>query len=112
MIGDRINDILNSQVESSSLSALCLFLKDNIKMIPQLTIQDIAKACHISKGQVSKCIKMLDYKNYEEFRFACLQQIDSLTRHKQFFDDTQSEKENINAFSSRNKLCKPTSFDG
>lgn len=32
MIGDRINDILNSQVESSSLSALCLFLKDNIKM--------------------------------------------------------------------------------
>ena len=27
MIGDRINDILNSQVESSSLSALCLFFK-------------------------------------------------------------------------------------
>lgn len=84
MIGDRINDILNSQVESSSLSALCLFLKDNIKMIPQLTIQT-RKACHISKGQVSKCIKMLDYKNYEEFRFACLQQIDSLTRHKSIF---------------------------
>ena len=29
--------------------------------------EDIAKACYISKGQVSKCIRNLDYQNYEEF---------------------------------------------
>lgn len=99
MIIDRINDILNSQVESSSLSSFCYFLKANIEIVPQLTLQEIANLCHISKGQVSKCIKMLDFSNYEEFHQACLQQIDSLSKHKKFINAKQSEKENIFQFS-------------
>lgn len=100
MIIDRINDILNSQVESSSLSSFCYFLKANIEIVPQLTLQEIANQCHISKGQVSKCIKMLDFSNYEEFHQACLQQIDSLSRHKKFIDVKQSGKDNILQFSN------------
>lgn len=98
MICDHINDILNSQVESSSLSSLCLFVKENINAVPQMSIQQLADACHISKGQVSKCIRMLDFKNYEEFRSACLQQIHSFSRHRQFYSSSISNEENIRHF--------------
>ena len=70
MIIDKVNDYLNSHSSSTTLLELCFYIKKNIHRIPNLSIDDISKESLISKGQVSKCIRKLDYENYEEFKNA------------------------------------------
>ena len=76
MIIDKVNDYLNSHSSSTTLLELCFYIKKNIHRIPNLSIDDISKESLISKGQVSKCIRKLDYENYEEFKNACIQYLD------------------------------------
>lgn len=99
MIIDKVNDIINGHTSNNSLYVFCVFIKENITRIPTMTIEDIAKECYISKGQVSKCIRNLDYQNYEDFLHECDSYIDSLERRQLFFHPKQSLKENINTFS-------------
>ena len=68
MIIDKVNDYLNNHSSSTTLLELCFYIKKNIHRIPNLSIDDISKESLISKGQVSKCIRKLDYENYEEFK--------------------------------------------
>lgn len=103
MIVDKLNDILNSHTNKSTLASLCLFIKENIDQIPQMSIDEVAKACYISKGQVSKCIRSLDYQNYEEFKDACKGYLDSLTRRKAGLNPLLSFEENNLIFSK--ELC-------
>ena len=99
MIIDKVNDIINGHTSKNSLYVFCVFIKENIAKIPRMTIEDIAKACYISKGQVSKCIRNLDYQNYEEFIYECYSYLDSLERRQLFIDKKLSLKENISIFS-------------
>ena len=84
MIIDKVNDILNSHSSNTTLIELCSYIKKNIHRIPQLTIDDISKESLISKGQVSKCIRRLDYENYEEFKNACIEYLDLITKRKSY----------------------------
>lgn len=98
MIIDKMNDILNSNSTNTTLGELCSYIKANIHRIPKLSIDDIAKECFISKGQISKCIRKLDYENYEEFRNECMQYLDSLTKRKKFINPQDSFATNVMHF--------------
>ena len=90
MIIDKVNDILNSNSSNTTLIELCSYIKKNIHRLPQLNIDDISKESLISKGQVSKCIRKLDYENYEDFKNACIQYLDLITKRKRFINPQQS----------------------
>ncbi|MBD7913828.1 MurR/RpiR family transcriptional regulator [Clostridium sp. Sa3CUN1] len=98
MIIDKVNDILNSNTNKSTLYVLCSFIKKNIEQIPSMSIDDIAKSSYMSKGQVSKCIRNLDYQNYEDFRYACYSYLDSLQRRKMIKNHELSFQDNIIQF--------------
>ena len=95
MIIDKVNDILNSNSSNTTLVELCSYIKKNIHRIPQLNIDNISKESMISKGQVSKCIRKLDYENYEEFKNACTQYLDLITKRKKFINPHQSFETNV-----------------
>lgn len=98
MIIDKVNDYLNSHSSSTTLLELCFHIKKNIHRIPNLSIDDISKESLISKGQVSKCIRKLDYENYEEFKNACIQYLDLISKRKKFLNPHQSFETNVMHF--------------
>lgn len=98
MIIDKMNDILNSNSTNTTLGELCSYIKANIHRIPKLSIDDIAKECFISKGQISKCIRKLDYENYEVFKNECIQYLDSLTKRKKFINSQLNFETNVMHF--------------
>lgn len=100
MIVDKLNDIINGNNESSTIINLCIFIKENITTINDMTIDEIASACFMSKGQVSKCIRKLDYKNYEEFKYACNDYNDSLITRTGIFKHEYTLKQNIEQYTN------------
>ena len=68
MLIDKLNQILNSEDESSVSYVISLFIKKNLKEIPELSINYIACSCHTSKSQISKYIKSLGYRTMKEFK--------------------------------------------
>lgn len=93
-----MNDILNSHSSNTTLIALCSYIKVNVHRIPHLSIEDISKESSISKGQVSKCIRKLDYENYEDFKNACIQYLDLITKRKSFMNPHYSFETNVMYF--------------
>ena len=63
MLVDKINEFLNKYAPTSSMYIFCAYIKSNIHIINHLTIEDVAKKCYTSKGQISKCVKNLGYTN-------------------------------------------------
>ncbi len=55
----------------------CSYTKSHIHDIADMTIEEVAKACHTSKGQISKCAKNLGFTSYLEFKDACIDYIHS-----------------------------------
>lgn len=98
MIIDKVNDILNSHSTNTTLVELCSYIKINIHRIPTLNIDEISKECFISKGQISKCIRKLDYENYEQFKNECIQYLDLVTKRKKFMYPQFSFEENVMLF--------------
>ena len=98
MIIDKVNDILNSHSTNTTLVELCSYIKMNIHRIPNLNIDDISKECFISKGQISKCIRKLDYENYEEFKNECIQYLDLVTKRKKFMNPKFNFETNVMHF--------------
>ncbi len=98
MIIDKVNDILNSHSTNTTLVELCSYIKMNIHRIPNLNIDDISKECFISKGQISKCIRKLDYENYEEFKNECIQYLDLVTKRKKFMNQQFNFETNVMHF--------------
>ncbi|KAF1296024.1 hypothetical protein BAU15_12120 [Enterococcus sp. JM4C] len=94
MIIDKLNDLINANEEGSTASIISKFVKANIATLHELTIDEIAASCYVSKGQVSKYVKRLDYETFGEFRLACLDYCDSLTRKNRLFTKEQSLQEN------------------
>lgn len=101
MIIDKVNDILNSHANESSLMILCAFIKDNVERIPSLSMEQIAKETFMSKGQVSKCVKALDYANYEDFKDACYAYLDVKSKRKHFIDPSLNYEENAMLFTKQ-----------
>ena len=80
MLIDKLNQILNSEDESSVSYVISLFIKKNLKEIPDLSIDYIACSCHTSKSQISKYVKALGYGTMKEFKAACLGNVSGFER--------------------------------
>ena len=80
MLIDKLNQILNSEDESSVSYVISLFIKKNLKEIPELSINYIACSCHTSKSQISKYIKSLGYRTMKEFKTECMDNVSGFER--------------------------------
>jgi len=98
MLMDKVNDILNSGSAESSLISLCTFVRDHIEEIPDMTISEVAAATYLSKGQVSKCVRALNYLDFKDFKDECMGYRTVMERRKQFFDPNRSFEANAQAF--------------
>lgn len=101
MIMDRLNDILNTNENETSLRAFCLFVKDFVYEIDTMSINQIAQGAHASKGQISKCVRQLGYENLSEFKEDCEAYKESLTRKKWPFKNGKTLAENICDFTNQ-----------
>ena len=80
MLIDKLNQILNSEDESSVSYVISLFIKKNLKEIPELSINYIACSCHTSKSQISKYIKSLGYRTMKEYKTECMDNVSGFER--------------------------------
>lgn len=96
MIVDKLNDIINSYSENSSLKNFCFYVKENIEEIEYMNINQLAKGCYVSKGQISKYTRQLGYNSFAEFKNDCISYKDSLTRKTPFFNRKISLIQNVN----------------
>jgi DNA-binding MurR/RpiR family transcriptional regulator len=81
MIIDQVLDILNSGEKDSALYAFCLYVEGNVMTVPDQSIDETARACYLSKAAVSKCVRLLHYENFKEFKDACRSCRTVLERH-------------------------------
>ena len=95
MIVDKLNDIINSYGEKSSLKTFCLYVREHIYDTDHLNVKDVSEGCYMSKGQVSKCIRQLGYDSFSQFRDDCIAYKDSLTRKKMMFDSGRDLVSNV-----------------
>ena len=77
MMVDKLNDVLNHVETYTTMYVFCSYTKSHIHDIADMTIEEVAKACHTSKGQISKCAKNLGFTSYLEFKDACIDYIHS-----------------------------------
>ncbi len=65
-----ITDTLNEQSRSHdpSLSAFCRFVLEHMSEFPDMSVDEIAQGCFVSRGQISKLIHKLNYAGMEEFK--------------------------------------------
>ena len=47
MIVDKLNDIINSYGEKSSLKTFCLYVRDNIYDTDRLNVKDVSEGCYL-----------------------------------------------------------------
>ena len=107
MIIDKLNDVLNSNDRQSTTYIISLYVKKHIDEIYQMTIEEVASQSFVSKGQVSKYVKSLGFNSYGEFKAACLDYCESLTRKNILFSKEMSLIENsINFTSNINKTVE------
>lgn len=72
MIDSKLNDILNSYDCNDSAYVISDYIKKNMKEIPVRSIGEVAEACFVSKGQISKFVKKIGYESYFDFKVLVL----------------------------------------
>jgi DNA-binding MurR/RpiR family transcriptional regulator len=100
LIIDKLNDVLNSNDHQSTTYIISLYVKKHIHQIYQMTIKEVASQSFVSKGQISKYVKSLGFNSYGEFKTACLDYCESLTRRNVLFSEELSLVENSFLFTS------------
>lgn len=72
MIIDKLNEVLNSTETYTTMHTFCYYIKSHMNEVAHMTIEEVAKHCYASKGQISKCAKHLGFHSYLEFKDACI----------------------------------------
>lgn len=90
MLSNKLNDILNTTYTNDIYHTICHFIKSHIDDIPNLSIDEVAKQCYVSKSMVSKFIKKLGYESYKDFKEDCEIYIASLKDKEPFITETFS----------------------
>lgn len=108
MIIDKLNDVLNSNNHQNTTYSISLYVKKHIYEIYQMTIEEVASQSFVSKGQMSKYVKSLGFNSYGEFKTACLDYCESLTRRNVLFSKELSLIEN--SFSFTNNISEAVKF--
>lgn len=71
MIIDKLNRYLNNSNLDDINHLIGKFIKKNINNIPNMTIDEIAKGCYVSKAKISSFCKGLGYDNFISFKDEC-----------------------------------------
>lgn len=90
---DKLNDVTNSFEKNSTFYLLSLFFQEHIHEIPYITIDEVASRSYVSKSQISKYVRYLDYHNYIDFKDACLEYLESLERRRHKFSSEKTIQE-------------------
>lgn len=96
---DKLNDVTNSYKKNSTFYILSLFFQEYIHEIPYITMDEVASRTFVSKSQISKYVRYLDYKTYIDFKDACIEYLESLERRRHDFSE-HSMKDNILNFTN------------
>lgn len=64
----RLIDILNEYSENSTFYNIAYAMLLNFDQLQNLSIQDVAKMCHVSKSTISKFVRVLNFEDYSEFK--------------------------------------------
>lgn len=80
MLMDKLNNIINTNDNSSVKCIISHFIKNNLSDIPNMSIDYMALSCHTSKSQISKYIHNLGYETMKDFKEACIDYISGIER--------------------------------
>lgn len=100
MIIDKLNEILNAADISTTMYVFCAYIKSHIHEIPYMSIEEVARNCYASKGQISKCAKNLGFSSYIAFKDACIDYSRSLFVKPVFFLRDLDLPQNTQLFSN------------
>lgn len=64
----RLIDVLNEYSEDSTFYSIAYMMLLNFDNLQDLSIQDVAKMCHVSKSTISKFVRSLDFEDYSDFK--------------------------------------------
>lgn len=98
MIIDQLNEILNSTDPHTTMHVFCTYIKSHMNEMPHMSIDEVAKACFMSKGQISKCAKALGFASYIEFKDACSDYSHSICDKPIFFSKDKKLPSNVKKF--------------
>lgn len=66
----RLLIILNDKDPDSTDYFIALTLLMNFKMLSDMTINEVAKKCYVSKSKISKFIRTINFEDYSDFKAA------------------------------------------
>lgn len=79
MLINKLNDILNTTKQDDIYHIICSFVKDHMEQMPDLSIDETAQGCYVSKSMITKFIHRLGYDSYKEFKYDCALMNQALT---------------------------------
>ncbi|MGL5616489.1 MAG: MurR/RpiR family transcriptional regulator [Sarcina sp.] len=71
MLINKINEILNTSYANDTYQSIGKYIKDNINEIPNMSIEEIAKSCFVSKSMITKFTKNLGFESFKDFKYEC-----------------------------------------
>ncbi len=98
MIIDKLNDILNANDHETTAYIISAFMKSNILKMRNMTVDEAAKACFVSKGQISKYVRSLGFSHWTEFKEECIEYCQSRRERYNFFSPDKTLQENSQWF--------------
>lgn len=72
---NKLNDILYNTEHNDINHLITKFIKKNIDDIENMTIDELARACFVSKAKISKFCKTLGYDNFIAFKDDCAKEM-------------------------------------
>lgn len=78
MLMNKINDILNTTYTNDTYHTICKYIKDHISEISDMSIDEMAEGCFVSKSMISKFTKKLGYETFKDFKYDCEIHCDSI----------------------------------
>lgn len=81
MIIDKLNVVINGSEYFSVPSVLSHFTIQHMSEIPEMSISSIASQTGVTKGQISKFVRQLNFEDFKEFKWACEDYIESLSKN-------------------------------
>lgn len=72
---NKLNNCLYNTDHNDINHLIAKYIKKNINNISQMTIDELAKACYVSKGKISKFCKILGYENFIAFKDDCAKEV-------------------------------------
>lgn len=72
MLYNRLLSILNEEPLDSTYYHIALLMLQNINDLPNMSINELASLCDVSKSTISKFIRNIGYDDYNEYRYASI----------------------------------------